>query len=48
MAALITPGDVLTVTLLMMIPLVLLYELSITLSRLVVRRRRLGVAALEG
>jgi sec-independent protein translocase protein TatC len=48
LSALITPGDVLTVTFLMMIPLVLLYELSITLSRLVVRRRRLGVAALEG
>ena len=39
LASVITPGDVLTVTLMMMIPLFLLYELSIVLSRLVVRRR---------
>ncbi len=39
LSALITPGDVVTITLLMMVPLVLLYELSIALSRLVVRRR---------
>lgn len=38
-AALITPGDVITITILMMIPLALLYELSIYLSRMVVRRR---------
>ena len=37
-AAFITPGDVITVTILMMIPLVLLYELSIYLSKMVVRR----------
>jgi sec-independent protein translocase protein TatC len=39
LAAVITPGDVVTVTVLMMIPLILLYELSILLSRLVTRRR---------
>lgn len=38
-SALITPGDVITITLLMMVPLALLYELSIYLSRVVVRRR---------
>jgi sec-independent protein translocase protein TatC len=47
-SALITPGDVLTITVLMMVPLVLLYELSITLSRLVVRRRRIAPATAEG
>ena len=46
-SAVITPGDVVTITLLMMIPLILLYELSITLSRLVVRRRRLAALAAE-
>src|SRR5690606_19110949 len=44
-SALITPGDVITITLLMMIPLGLLYEVSIYLSRMVVRRR--AVAPLE-
>lgn len=43
-SALITPGDVLTITVLMMIPLVLLYEVSIVLSKLVVRRRTSPVA----
>jgi sec-independent protein translocase protein TatC len=38
--AVITPGDVVTITILMMVPLILLYELSITLSRFAVRRRR--------
>ena len=38
-ASLITPGDVLTVTLMMMVPLFLLYEFSIVLSRMVARRR---------
>jgi sec-independent protein translocase protein TatC len=37
--ALITPGDVVVLTVLMMMPLVLLYEVSIGLSKLVVRRR---------
>jgi sec-independent protein translocase protein TatC len=45
LCALITPGDVITLTIMMMIPLVLLYELSITLSKLVVRRRRVASLA---
>jgi sec-independent protein translocase protein TatC len=45
LAAVLTPGDVITVTIMMMLPLVLLYELSIILSRLVVRRR-IAAAAL--
>jgi sec-independent protein translocase protein TatC len=48
LSAVITPGDVVTITILMMVPLILLYELSITLSKLVVRRRRIATAALEG
>lgn len=43
-SAVITPGDVLTITLLMMVPLILLYEVSITLSKLVVRRRSIASA----
>lgn len=39
LASLLTPGDVLTATVLMMAPLILLYEMSIVLSRLVARRR---------
>ncbi|HEX9887041.1 MAG TPA: twin-arginine translocase subunit TatC [Longimicrobiales bacterium] len=38
-ASLLSPGDVIMVTLLMMVPLFLLYELSILLSALIVRRR---------
>lgn len=38
-ASLLSPGDVITVTLLMMIPLILLYELGIFLSWLVTRGR---------
>jgi sec-independent protein translocase protein TatC len=45
LAALLTPGDVITLTLMMMVPLFLLYEFSIVLSRLVARRRRLAAAA---
>jgi sec-independent protein translocase protein TatC len=45
LAALLTPGDVITLTLMMMVPLVLLYEFSIFLSRLVTRRRRARMAA---
>jgi sec-independent protein translocase protein TatC len=45
LAAVLTPGDVITVTLMMMAPLVLLYEFSIVLSRLVSRKRRIGAAA---
>ncbi|HEX9938275.1 MAG TPA: twin-arginine translocase subunit TatC [Longimicrobium sp.] len=50
LAALLTPGDVITLTLMMMVPLVLLYEFSIFLSRLVTRRRRarMAAAAAEG
>ena len=39
LAALLTPGDVITVTLMMMVPLIILYEFSIVLSRMVYRRR---------
>jgi sec-independent protein translocase protein TatC len=38
-ASVITPGDVVTVTVMMMVPLVALYEISIVLSRLVTRKR---------
>ncbi|HEX6367787.1 MAG TPA: twin-arginine translocase subunit TatC, partial [Longimicrobium sp.] len=48
LAAVLTPGDVITVTLMMMAPLVLLYELSILLSRVVYRRRRLAETAAAG
>jgi sec-independent protein translocase protein TatC len=44
-ASLITPGDMVVMTIFMMIPLVLLYELSIGLARLVERRR---ARSLEG
>lgn len=47
LSAVITPGDVITVTVLMMVPLVLLYEFSITLSRMVSRGRAKRAAALE-
>ena len=44
LAALLTPGDVVTVTILMMAPLILLYELSILLARVIERRRAADVA----
>lgn len=44
-ASLITPGDVITLTLMMMVPLILLYELSIFLSAGIVGRRRARAAA---
>ncbi|HET7275434.1 MAG TPA: twin-arginine translocase subunit TatC [Longimicrobiaceae bacterium] len=44
LAAVITPGDVITITILMMVPLMLLYELSIVLARLVTRGRRADAA----
>lgn len=47
-SAVITPGDVITLTILMIVPLVLLYELSITLSRIVVRRRSATPVGAEG
>ncbi len=40
LASFITPGDVVTLTIMMLIPLLLLYELSIFLSAGIVRRRR--------
>lgn len=42
LSAVITPGDVITITILMMVPLALLYEVSITLSKIVVRRRTIA------
>ncbi len=39
LASFITPGDIVVVTILLMIPLLLLYELGIVLSRLIYRRR---------
>ena len=38
-AAFLSPGDVITVTLLLMVPLVLLYEFSILLSAMIYRKR---------
>jgi sec-independent protein translocase protein TatC len=43
-AALITPGDAITATIFMMGPLILLYELSILLAKLVERGRRRAAA----
>ncbi len=40
LASLITPGDVITLTILMIVPLLLLYELSIFLSAVIYRRRQ--------
>jgi sec-independent protein translocase protein TatC len=45
LASLITPGDVVAVTILLMIPLMLLYEISIYLSRMLTRGRRSAAAA---
>lgn len=39
LSAVITPGDVITVTVMMMAPLMFLYEISIVVARLVVRGR---------
>ncbi|MGH7476355.1 MAG: twin-arginine translocase subunit TatC [Longimicrobiales bacterium] len=44
-AAFITPGDVVILTIFMMLPLILLYELSIGLTVLVERRRKRAAAA---
>lgn len=46
-ASMLTPGDAITVTLFMMLPLILLYELSIGLARLVERGRAKAAAANE-
>ena len=40
LASLLSPGDVVTVTAMMMVPLVLLYEFSILLSVVITRKRR--------
>ena len=40
LASLLSPGDVVTVTAMMMIPLVLLYEFSILLSVVITKKRR--------
>ena len=47
LAAVITPGDVITITIMMMVPLVLLYEFSIILSRMVKPSERRSIAAAE-
>lgn len=44
-SSVITPGDVVTITVLMMVPLILLYEFSIILSRMVSRKRILAAEA---
>lgn len=44
-AALISPGDVIMVTLLMMVPLIILYEFSILLSVMIYRKREARIAA---
>ena len=44
-AAMLTPGDAITVTVFMMAPLILLYEMSIGLARLVERGRAKAAAA---
>jgi sec-independent protein translocase protein TatC len=45
LASVLTPGDVITLTLMMMVPLILLYELSIFLSKMVYRKREAAAAA---
>ena len=43
LASFLSPGDVITVTVLMMVPLILLYEVSIVLSQMIYRRREANV-----
>ena len=40
LASMLSPGDIITVTVMMMVPLVVLYEVSIVLSAVIYRRRR--------
>ena len=47
LSAVLTPGDVVTVTVMMMVPLMGLYEFSILLSRVVSRRRMAAAAAAD-
>ena len=42
-ASFLSPGDVITVTILMMVPLIALYEVSIILSQLIYRRREANI-----
>ena len=44
-ASVVTPGDVVSLTIMLMVPLILLYELSIYLSAVVTRRREAKEAA---
>jgi sec-independent protein translocase protein TatC len=46
-ASVVTPGDVVSLTVILMVPLLLLYELSIYLSAVVTRRRRAKEEARE-
>lgn len=48
LSSVITPGDVITVTVMMMVPLVGLYEVGILLSKMVTRKRRLQAATAQG
>ncbi len=47
LASMLSPGDVLTVTILMMVPIALLYEVSIGLSALIYRRREKRIHSLS-
>jgi sec-independent protein translocase protein TatC len=47
LAAMITPGDVIVPTLILLGPLMLLYELSIVLARVVEKKRKLATEASE-
>ena len=42
-----TPGDAVSLTVFMMVPLILLYEMSILLAKMVERRRLRAAAAME-
>lgn len=46
-ASILTPGDAVSLTIFMMVPLMLLYELSILLAKMVERRRLRAAAAME-
>ncbi len=47
LASILSPGDVITVTVMMMVPLTLLYEVSIVLSSVIYRRRERREAELD-
>ena len=48
LASLLSPGDVFQIMLLLMVPLILLYEVSILLSVMIVRRRADGAEGADG